>query len=178
MVFKLDNRKLDKYLANYKPFQVSVLAYGARGVRYGFVNSIPAMIDTGAKHTVFGKSVIEEILDKVKDERGNELKPQGYVLSQGVHGDAVSLPWYIIPNLCLMGETPTDIIRLTNVAVLALNSNNIECLIGRTILHQCILTTDPENDVIQFDFKDSLKTDKQMFCDSPVFDEVSLFAEF
>jgi hypothetical protein len=178
MVFKLDNCKSSDYVANYKPFQLRATAYGVGGVRRGFSQPVLAMIDPGAKHTIFGKRVMRDVLEKVKDENGNEIKPQGKISSQGVYGDSVVLLWYIIPNLCLYGATPNDGIHLTNVAVIASNSDNMQCLIGRTILHQCILTLDPKNDTMKFDFDDDLKTDKQTFCNTPVFEEVSLFAEF
>jgi hypothetical protein len=171
--FKLNNCKTDTYITSYKPFQLTATVYGKAGAKHGFVSQISALVDSGAKNTLLGKSVMKRILTKVKDERGSTLKPQGYVSSQGVYGDAVTLPWYIIPNLCLFGATPTAGIRLTNVAIIASNSDNMECLIGRSILHQCILTLDPESDVMYFDFKDSLKPNKQTFGNAAVFEDVS-----
>ena len=88
------------------------------------------------------------------------------------------MPWYIIPNFSLIGADPKgDAILLRNVAVVASNSDNVQCLIGRSILHQCILTLDTESDVINFDFKDSLRANKQMLGNTAVFEDVSLFAE-
>jgi predicted aspartyl protease len=176
--FSLKNLQSDTYHKDYKPFTMWATAFDARGARYGYVNRIPALIDTGAKNTFIGKSVMEQILAEVKDNNGNSLKPQGHVATQGVHGGIVELPWYIIPNFSLIGADPKeDAILLRNVAIIASNSDNVQCLIGRSILHQCILLLDPVNDVIHFDFDDSLRSAKQMLGNIPVFEEVSLFAE-
>ncbi|MCL1903284.1 MAG: hypothetical protein FWF94_02560 [Oscillospiraceae bacterium] len=75
MVFKLENCKSSDYVANYKPFQLWATAHGVGGVKRGFSQPVLAMIDPGAKHTILGKRVMQDILDKIKDENGNEIKP-------------------------------------------------------------------------------------------------------
>ncbi|MCL1903093.1 MAG: retroviral-like aspartic protease family protein [Oscillospiraceae bacterium] len=178
MKFTIKNRQSNNYLTNYKPFTMWATAFDARGARFGYAARIPALIDTGAKNTFLGKSAMDKILAKVKDVDGNPLKPQGCVATQGVHGGVVELPWYIIPNLSLMGADPKeDAILLRNVAVVASNSDNVQCLIGRSILHQCILMLDPLSDAMHFDFDDRLRDTKQTIGNTAVFEEVSLFAE-
>jgi hypothetical protein len=57
-------------------------------------------------------------------------------------------------------------------------TDNYDCLIGRSILHQCITIYDPKADMIHFDFDECLKQNKQKVLDAMAFGEVHLFAEF
>jgi hypothetical protein len=86
--------------------------------------------------------------------------------------DPLESPIYVIPRLCI-GK-----ISLTDVVVIVPETKNFDCLIGRSILHQCIATYDPEADNMQFDFKDSLKQSKQAIQGMATFGDVQLFAEF
>jgi len=164
-------------LQNIKPsplqgYQLKTVAVSAQGYGSGFSQPFDALIDPGAFHTCISKAIMEDILDEVVDENGNPLQEVGKVNAQGVYGGANSEPVYILPHLYVGG------IHLTNVSVTVLDSNNFQCLIGRSVLHQCILTLDSEMNNMHFNFKESLKKKKELVDNISPFDEVLQFAEF
>jgi hypothetical protein len=57
-------------------------------------------------------------------------------------------------------------------------TDNYDCLIGRSILHQCISTYDPLTDTMHFDFDKRLQQHKQAILGYATFNKVNLFAEF
>jgi hypothetical protein len=164
-------------LKNIKPspmhgYQLKAVAISARGYKNGFSQPFDALIDPGAFHTCISKAIMEDILDEVVDENGNALREAGKANALGVYGDTNREPVYILPHLYVGG------MHLTNVAVTVLDSNNFQCLIGRSILHQCVLTLDPELNNMHFNFKESLKQHKEPVDGICPFDAVLQFAEF
>jgi len=105
------------------------------------------------------------------DENDNPLQEVGETRAAGVYGKPKKEPIYILPHFYLGS------IHLTDVAVTVLDTDNIQCLIGRSILHQCVLTLDPELNNIHFNFKESLKNKKEMIDDIEPFNEVHQFVE-
>ena len=139
---------------------------------HGFSASFEALIDSGAFHTCISTAIMKDILETVFDEKGNRLLEVGKSNAMGVYGKSNREPIYILPHLYLGG------IHLTDVAVTVLNTKNIQCLVGRSILHQCVLTLNSETNKMQFNFKGSLKQQKQMIGDIKPFTDVFQFAEF
>ena len=172
MKFTVDNVITDKYLEGFKAFQLWTVAVSADGFQAGFSERFLALLDTGARYTSISSNRMKEILPKIRDKQGNPLQPIGSVKSQGVYGDPLESPIYVIPRLCI-GK-----ISLTDVVVIVPETKNFDCLIGRSILHQCVATYDPETDKMQFDFKDSLRQNKQTIQGMATFGDVQLFAEF
>jgi len=82
----------------------------------------------------------------VRDKNGNQLQPVGTVKSKGVFGKEQDALVYILPHFYL-GR-----IHFEDLAVTVLETNNYDCLVGRSILHQCISTYDPNTDMMCFDF--------------------------
>ena len=154
-----------------KGFQLNTVVVSENGWQHGVSNAFCALIDPGAKHTSVSKRIMRNILEKVRDKNGNSLRIVAYTEAGGVYGEIHKEPVYLLPHLFL-GR-----IHLTNVTVAMLNSNNFDCLIGRSILHQCILTLDPESNSMTFDFRDSLKSQKALLDDLLPFEDVELFAE-
>jgi len=167
--FTVKNEIKDNHLENFKPFQLRLVATSAGGYVNGFSKPFFGLIDTGAKHTCISSKIMNKMLPEILDINGNTLQPVAYVESQGVYGKSHRTPLYIIPNLYL------DKIHLTNVAVVIPDSENFDCLIGRSILHQCISTFNPKDDTMCFEF---VETSKQTLKGLSSFEEVKLFAEF
>jgi len=167
--FTIKNEKTKNYMKSFKPFQLVVVATSAGGYSNGFCEPFLALVDTGAMHTCISREIMDKIIEKVRDSDGNPLQPVDYVDSQGVYGKSHRTPMYIIPNLYL------DKIHLTNVVVVVPDSDNFDCLIGRSILHRCISTFNPQDDTMCFDF---VVEPKQTLKGLPAFEEVKLFAEF
>jgi len=113
-----------------------------------------------------------KILSKVLDEHGDRLKEVGTVNAQGVYGETSRESVFVLPHFYIGS------IHLTDVLVTVLKTENIQCLIGRSILHQCVLTLNPELNNMQFDFKECLKPHKQRVNDMIPFNEVLQLAEF
>ena len=153
-------------------YQLKAVAVSAKGYSSGFSTPFYALIDSGAYHTCISKSRMDKILDKVFDENGNRLQEVGKSNTMGVYGKSNSEPIYILPHFYLGG------IHLTNVAVTVLNTKNIQCLIGRSILHQCILTLNPKLNNMHFDFDESIRNQKQLIDNIEPFGDVLQFAEF
>jgi len=153
-------------------YQLKAVAVSANGYTHGFSDSFAALIDSGAFHTCISKTIMEDILAQVVDENGNRLQEAGEAYAMGVYGKSNREPVYILPHFYLGG------IHLTNVAVTVLDSDNFHCLVGRSILHQCILTLNPELNNMHFDFKESIKEHKQLVDNIKPFADVFQFAEF
>ena len=168
----IDPAAYAEFLLNFKPFQLRTLATSAGGWSEGFSDPFLAMLDGGAKHTCISSVRMKEILDDVCDKDGKPLKPFDWVRSRGVYGNEQKAPLYKLPHL-YVGH-----MHFTDVVVCVPESKNFDCLIGRSILHQCISTYDPETDEITLDFKESLKSQKQMLKGAYVFGSVEMYAEF
>lgn len=153
-------------------YQLAAVAVSARGYSDGFSESFYALIDTGAYHTCISKSLMDKILTKVLDEAGNPLQEVGEANAVGVYGGSNREPIYVLPHFYLGG------IHLTNVAITVLNTKNIQCLVGRSILHQCVLTLNPELNNLHFNFVEGLKEKKQLIDGIEPFTDVSQFAEW
>ena len=153
-------------------YQLKALAVSAKGYPHGISIPFDALIDSGAFHTCISKSIMDNILDNVFDENGNRLQESGKSNTLGVYGKLNREPVYILPHFYL-GR-----IHLTNVAVTVLNTKNIQCLVGRSILHQCILTLNPIRNNMNFNFEESLRAQKQLIDDIEPFTDVFQFAEF
>jgi len=166
--FILENIK-DTALHGY---QLKAVAVSAKGYTHGFSMPFDALVDPGAFHTCVSKSLMEKILDKVVDKNGNRLQEVGKANALGVYGRPKKEPVYKIPHFYLGN------IHLTDVAVTVLDTSNIQCLAGRSILHQCILTLDPEQNNMHFNFKESLKQQKALIDGLEPFAEVLQLAEF
>ena len=162
----------NKFLLNFKPFQLRTVVTSAGGWSEGFSEPFLAMFDTGAKHTCISSARMKQILAEVCDINGKPLTPFDKVKSLGVYGNEQWSPLYKLPHL-FIGH-----MHLTDVVVCVPDSKNFDCLIGRSILHQCVATYDPEMDEVTLDFKESLKSKKQTLKGAYVFGSVSLYAEF
>jgi len=152
-------------------YQQKAVVVSANGYSQGFSVPFDAMIDTGAFHTCISKTLMDKILKKVVDSSGNRLEEVGRANAMGVYGHSNQEPIYILPHFYL-GD-----IHLTDVAVTVLKTDNIQCLIGRSILHQCELTLNPERNDIHFVFKESFKQHKQLIDNVVPFGDVFQFAE-
>jgi len=168
----IDTSEHKEFLLNFKPFQSRTVVTSSGGWSDGFSEPFLAMFDTGAKHTCISSARMQQILAKVFDENGNPLLPFDSVKSRGVYGKEQLSPLYKLPHLYIGN------LHLTDVVVCVPDSKNFDCLIGRSILHQCVSTYDPEADEIVLDFKESLKSKKQMLKGAYVFGTVELYAEF
>lgn len=153
-------------------YQLKAVAVSSKGYSQGFSNPFDALIDPGAFHTCISKSLMDKILKRVFDENGERLKEVGKANALGVYGLAKKEPIYMIPHFYLGS------IHLTDVAITVLDTDNIQCLIGRSILQQCVLTLDPEHNNMQFNFKESLKQQKRLVDNVVPFADVLQFAEF
>ena len=160
--FTLDNIKTSPL----QGYQLKAVVVSAGGYSQGFSESFDALIDSGAYHTCISKALMDKILKEVVDENGSHLKEFGKATTMGVYGKSNREPIYVLPHFYL-GD-----IHLTDVAVTVLNTKNIQCLVGRSILHQCILTLNPKMNNMHFDFDESLKDQKQLI------DNIEPFAEF
>jgi len=167
-IFTLENVMKSPLLG----YQLKAVAVSANGFLHGYSESFHAMLDSGALHTCISKSIMEDILKVVFDENGNPLQEVGRASAKGVYGKANQEPIYVLPHFYLGG------IHLTDVAVTVLDTNNIQCLVGRSILHQCILTLDPEANNMKFEFKDSMKAQKQLVDGIKPFGDVCQLAVF
>ena len=178
MIFTLKNEvptdisEHQEFLLNFKPFQSRTVATSAGGWSEGFSEPFLAMFDTGARHTCISSARMQQILAKVFDENGKPLVPFDKVKSRGVYGNEQWSPLYKLPHLYI------GYLHLTDVVVCVPDSRNFDCLIGRSVLHQCVSTYDPETDEIILDFKESLKAKKQMLKGAYVFGTVEMYAEF
>jgi len=172
MKFSIANEKSENFKHNFKPYQVKTVVVSANGFHEGCSQSFLSLIDHGAKNTSIASTLMEDILPDIKDKDGKPLKPIGEVTVFGILGKPQLAPVYILPHLYI-GK-----IHLTDVAVTVPQTSNYGCLIGRSILHQCITTYDPKNDMIHFDFDESLKQDKQNVLNAVAFGDIHLFAEF
>jgi hypothetical protein len=179
--FTLNGVEIDYYVEQHRPFYLLGLAFGTKKVGSVYTPQFVTLIDTGAGNTVISKAVMDDILYAVKQETGEDLPILGYTSSVGVHGDKKQLPLYCIPCLCLTDNVVDHKgIRLFDVVVAVSDSAVVPCLLGRTILQCCVLTLDPEENIVSFDFKKSLEANKPtMKAGSiPVYSEVGAFAEF
>ena len=153
-------------------YQLNAVAVSAGGYSHGYSDSFEALIDPGAFHTCVSKSLMDKILKKIVCKNGNRLQEVGKANALGVYGKSNREPIYVLPHFYIGS------IHLTDVAVTVLNTKNIQCLVGRSILQQCILTLNPEQNNMQFNFKDSLKQQKQLVDGILPFTDVLQFAEF
>jgi len=169
--FAEPNVKTENYLENFKPFQLSSVVVSAGGFELGFSDRFLALLDSGAKNTSISSKRMKLILRKVRGEDGKQLQPVGKVKVKGVIGKEQDAPIYILPHFYL-GK-----MHFKNLTVTVPETNNFDCLIGRSILHQCVSTYDPLTDMMYFDFDARLQCDKQTILGYAVFDSVHLFAE-
>jgi len=169
--FVIKNKQTDSYLSNFKPPIVAGTVISGGGFTDGYVRHIPMLIDTGAKHTLMSKRWMKRILQRIKDESGQALTPVGESRTQGVYGGEVVSPIYILPYLCVGN------MRFEKVAVVASESDNFDCLIGRSILHCCTFVYDAISDEMSFDFTDSIPLPRQKVVGVDTFASVGLFAE-
>jgi len=172
MKFSIPNEQTANYLQNFKPYQVKTVIVSANGFQEGYCESFLSLLDPGAKNTSISSKRMARILPDIKDKHGKPLESIGKVKIMGILGKEQLAPVYILPHLYLGS------IHLTDVAVTVPETENYDCLIGRSILHQSITTYDPKNDMIHFDFDESLKQDKQNVLNAVAFGDVHLFAEF
>ena len=172
MKFELRNEKVKHYREDFKPFQASTVVSSASGFEGGFSLPFLALFDIGAKNTSLSSKRMEDVLEKVRDKNGRSLEPVGTSKSIGVFGKEQLTSLYILPHL-YVGS-----IHLEDVLVSVLKTENFDCLIGRSILHQCVSTYDPDEDMMYFDFKESLYSDKQKIGGYHTFGTVHTFAEF
>ena len=170
--FSIKNEITPTYVQNFKAWQMWSVAVSANGFEQGYSDRFLAMIDTGAKHVSISSYRMQRILKDIFDKNGKTLQPICHVESMGIVGELIKTPVYILPHLYI------DKMHFTDVLVVVPDTSNFDCLIGRSILHQCVLTCDPETDMMCFDFKDSLKQGKQKLNGIDVFGEIKLFAEF
>jgi len=172
MKFTLDNEIREHYVENFKPFQLNSVVVSAGGFEFGFSDSFLSLIDSGAKTTCISSKRMKRILRHVRDKNGKPLQPTGKVGASGVFGSERESLVYILPHFYL-GK-----IHFTDLVVTVLESDNFDCLVGRSILHQCIATYDPKANQMHFDFDPSLEQSKQKILDIVTFGSVELFAEF
>jgi hypothetical protein len=172
MIFEVNNVVRPYHNENFKPFQLWTVVASKNGYQDGISERFLALLDNGAKYFSISSKRMESILPVIRDKHGHPLQPVGEVKSKGVYGKERVAPVYILPNLYL------DRIHLSDAAVVVPETDNFDCLIGRSILHQCAVTYDPEFDMIQFNFKESLKPGKQAISGVLAFRDVNLFAEF
>lgn len=158
--------------APIKGFQVNAVAVSAGGYGCGFSELFLALIDSGAYHTSISSDRMRKIKETVCDANGHSLAPVDEVEIYGITGKPEIVPLYVLPHLYL-GE-----MHFTDVVVTVPTSKNFDCLIGRSILHQCVLTLDSEVNKVHFDFKDSLKQNKWTIKGIRTFSDIQLFAEF
>ena len=181
MKFTLNGFKIEDYIQQHRPFYLMGLAFGTKKVGSVYTQQFRTLIDPGAGNTVVSQTVMNRILTVVKRETGEDLPILGYTSSVGVHGDRKQLPLYCVPCLCLTDNVVEHKgIRLFDVIVAVSDSAVVPCLLGRTILQCCVLTLDPEDNSITFDFKKSLEANKPTMNagNIPVYSEVGAFAEF
>jgi len=171
MIFNVVNEKADDYVSDYKPFQIKTIAVSANGYTNGVSELFLSMIDTGAKTTSISNKRMEKILANVLDKNDQKLQPIGTAKSRGIYGGWQETLLYCIPHLYLAQ------IHLTDVIVSVADTDNFDCLIGRSILHQCITTLNPKTDMMTFDFDDELRNSKQSILGYKVFNEIQLYSE-
>ena len=155
-----------------KGFWQKVVIVSANGYLQGRSDVFNALIDPRAFHTCVSRAVMDNILETVVDKDGNKLKNAGKTNAQGVYGKVYQASVYILPHFYL------GAIHLEDVAAAVLETNNIQCLIGRSILHQCILTLNPELNNMRFVFKEKLKPYKKLIDGFLPFGDVYEHAEF
>ena len=169
MKFTEPNVKTENYLEHFKAFQLSCVAVSAGGFEDGFSDRFLGLLDGGAKNTSISSKRMKAIMRKVKGKDGKELQPIGTIKIKGVVGKEQDALVYILPHFYL-GK-----IHFEDLVVTVPESNNFDCLIGRSILHQCISTYDPLTDMIHFDFDPRLQQDKQTILGHAVFGKVHLY---
>jgi hypothetical protein len=86
-----------------------------------------------------------------------------------VFGGAQVSILYLLPCL-ILGN-----MRLEDVVVSVLDTDNFECLLGRTVLYRCVSTFDPDLEEMHFDFKENLTQNKLTIAGIPTFNKVFLF---
>jgi len=172
MKFTEANIQTDDYLKNFKPFQLKTVVVSAGGFEAGFSEMFLSLLDSGAKNTSISSKRMNAILQDIKDKDGKPLEPVGVVKSKGVFGKEQDSLVYVLPHFYL-GR-----IHFENLVVTVPETNNYDCLIGRSILHQCISTYDPLTDMMHFDFDPRLKQNQQTILGHATFGKVHLFAEF
>ena len=172
MKFTIANEITEHYLENFKPFQLKSVVVSAGGFESGFSEPFLSMIDSGAKNTSISSKRMNAILPDIRDKHGKPLQPIGTVKARGVFGKERDSLVYVLPHFYLGN------IHFTDLVVTVPESENYDCLIGRSILHQCIATYDPNADMMHFDFDARLKQSKQKILDIATFGSVNLFAEF
>lgn len=167
IIFTLDNIRKTPM----EGYQQKAIVVSANGYSYGFSDSFDVLIDPGAYHTCISESIMSKILSKVVDKNGNMLMEVGKISAKGVYGEFNRESVYVLPHFYI-GD-----MHLTDVAVAVLKTDNIQCLLGRSILHQCVLTLNPELNHMQFNFKESLKQHKQLVNNVEPFNKIFQFAE-
>ena len=171
MKFSLPNEKTENYLENFKPFQASVVAVSAGGFQSGFSEAFLALLDGGAKNTCISSGRMKRIMQRVRGKDGKPLQSVGKIKVKGVIGKEQDALIYIIPHFYLGN------IHFEDLAVTVINTNNFDCLIGRSVLHQCISTYDPLTDMMHFDFDPRLQQNKQTVLGRATFGKVHLFTQ-
>jgi len=143
----------------------------ANGYAEGISKPFNALVDSGAFHTCVSDKIMDDIIKNVRDENHEQLEPVSHGNAGGIYGDIHKEPIYILPNFYLGN------MHLENVAVMVLRNSNIDCLIGRSILHQCVLTLDSEENAMTFDFRETLKSGKQRMDGVVPFSRVKVYLE-
>ena len=172
MKFTLANETRERYAEDFKPFQLNSVVVSANGFTAGYSDSFLSLIDTGAKNTSISSKIMKTILPVILDRRGQQLKPIGSVKSFGIFGKPRESLIYILPHFYL-GK-----IHFTDLLVTVPETDNFNCVIGRSVLHSCITTFDPKTDTMHFDFDDELQQSRQTLLNFATFGSVELFAEF
>jgi len=153
-------------------FWLKAFAMGTVNFQDGFSNPFDALIDSGAIHTCVSEKVMCDILDKIKDGCGNRLQPAGTTKVGGVYADVYKTePIYIIPHVFF------DKLHLENVAVAVLSNSSIDCIIGRTILHRCILQLNSLKNSVTFDFVPELRSKIKLVDGLPGFSNANIYTE-
>jgi hypothetical protein len=181
MEFNLTGFKIDGFIEQHRPFYVFCQAFGTKKYGCVYTQQFPILIDTGAGNTIINKLMKEEIFDAVYRETGKEPEILDYTSSRGMHGAPVKLPLYMIPCLCITDNIlGNEGIRLTDVIVAVVDTNDVPCVLGRTILQCCVLTLNPEYNCVGFNFKENLKLNKPTMMSGtlPVYSEIGTFSEF
>ena len=153
-------------------FWLKAFAMGTENFQSGFSDSFDALIDSGAIHTCVSEKIMNDILDKTKDADGQRLQQAGSTKVGGVYADIHKTePIYIIPHMYF------DKLHLENVAITVLSNSSIDCIIGRTILHQCILQLNALENNITFDFVPELRGKMKLVDGLPGFSKASIYTE-
>ena len=134
--------------------RINTVVTGVDNFNGGISPPFKSLIDTGAEDTCVSKAVMQRISSRL-DSQTSKITPIGHIMVRGLYGVEIPEPVYILPNFYL-GD-----VWLTDVLVVAVETGNVQCIIGRSILHQCDMTITPGDNKILLEFNDSLKYNKE-----------------